>query len=202
MIDIFKNLINSFKNTDNLNIKINCKTNGFYHKLYCTSGTKNAIKNHNIDGIINNINYCFDNIVDDYLVFKDVGCIYLKCKTIEFKYYLNSKELLEQFNSYDEYLEYFITNVANYSRAIYPCYYHDWSKFNVAVQDDLSWIVVDLEEFIDNVDYTFSKEKLISDVVRRIVYRSKNYKYDEQYVDKYIREYFAKNSHLLDFVPG
>jgi hypothetical protein len=134
-----------------------------------------------------------------YQTWPEFGGVYLKCKPVKFVYYINSPELIAKFSSLEDYLDYALGKIIDFSRAVYPCHFNDWLRHNVAVQEDLSWVVVDLDdlleyrahivkqEIIDLLIYKLAREGGITDVDR---------------TRAHIKQYFINNPHELDFIKN
>ena len=204
MIDFFNNYINYLRtnNASDFKIKQCICVGDYFYKFYAGKDQRIFLEEQDPHRLIKAINKCGNGLVTDYKVWEDLGAVYLKCKKATYHYKLNQKELINKFNTFDEYLIYCIENVIKVSKEIYPSHFNDFGGGNVAVQEDLSWSVVDLEDMFEIM------EVCKKDWVNHISYRltanlemSINRDFDNVYAKKFILDYFKSNSHLLDFLP-
>ena len=196
-------------------IKYTILEDGYYHKFYRDEGNIcRYLATGNDDQLVTAINKTCNNLIKEYHAWPDIGAVYLKCKQVEFVYFLNSVQLINKFPHTDAYLEYVLTNIVAFSREIYPSLFDDWLPWNVAIQEDLSWIVVDLEEMFHKPREHFTKDDFITVVIYKLArdagrmdsinttqYVSRQgAQLDPEYVTDYIRQYFRTRPKILDFI--
>ena len=156
-----------------------------------------------VDDTITRINKVTNNIIVDYKTWPESNAIYLKCKIVKFHYKLNEVKLIKKFNNIDEYLLYCLDNVVNLSRELYPAYFGDWRGPNVAIQQDLSWILVDFED-IFNV-YSVTKTEFVNQAILNLLAGIPRDTiqagiYHEEYAKEFIQNYFKQNTDSLNFI--
>jgi len=131
---------------NNFTIKYNMLIDGYYHKFFAGNLIYRFLQQEDMSKLITSINKMGNNLIVQYETWPDLGGVYLKCKKVDFVYQLNTVELINKFDNTDAYLDHVIKNVLDFSREIYPCYFNDWNSWNVEIQEDLSWIVIDLDD--------------------------------------------------------
>lgn len=188
-------------------IKYTMLDNGYYHKFYKDQDNVGKfLQTGNIDQLVTAINTKCDNLIEQYHTWPDIGAVYLKCKKVDFVYLLNSHELINKFPHKDLYLKYVLDNIVDFSSAIYPSCFDDWLPWNIAIQEDLSWIVVDLEEMIHKPRHHYTGDDFIQEIIYKLARAparsdGTNYSHlDPVYIADYIRHYFHTRPNTLDFI--
>jgi len=183
---------------NNFTIKYNMLIDGYYHKFFAGNLIYRFLQQEDMSKLITSINKMGNNLIVQYETWPDLGGVYLKCKKVDFVYQLNTVELINKFDNTDAYLDYVIKNVLDFSREIYPCYFNDWNSWNVAIQEDLSWIVIDLDDM-----FQWNRVRITDqDFINELVYKTarKDGGLDTKYVEDYIRQHFVDNPNDLNFL--
>tara|TARA_B100000963_G_scaffold361273_1_gene395866 strand:- start:734 stop:1381 length:648 start_codon:yes stop_codon:yes gene_type:complete len=158
------------------------------------------------ENIIAKINKITNNLIVDYKTWPESNAIYLKCKIVKFHYTLHEVKLIKKFNNTDEYLLYCLDNVVNFSRELYPLYFGDWRGSNIAIQKDLSWILVDFED-IFNYQFGLTKNEFVNQAILNLVAGIPSDTvhagiYNEKYAKEFIQNYFEQNIDCLNFIKN
>lgn len=179
----------------------------YFHKFLIDDETlEDVFAQNDAHDIITKINKITNNIIVDYKTWPESNAIYLKCKIAKFHYRLHDIKLIKKFNNIDEYLLYCLDNVVNLSRELYPTYFGDWRGNNVAIQKDLSWILVDFED-IFNYQLGLTKHEFINQAILNLVAgvpvdTVQAGIYNEKYAKEFIQNYFKQNIDCLNFIKN
>ena len=178
----------------------------YFHKFLANDEQLEEIfLEYNAEELIAKINKITNNIIVDYKIWPESNAIYLKCKIAKFHYKLHEVELIKKFNNIDEYLLYCLDNVVNLSRELYPMYFADWRSGNVAIQEDLSWILVDFEDIFNF--YGLTKSEFINQATLNLiagipVNTVQAGIFHEEYAKEFIQNYFKQNIDCLNFIKN
>ena len=184
---------------DKYKIKYTIFCDGYYHKFIAGFDIYDFLEKGDVDKLVSAINKQCDNLIEQYQTWPELGGVYLKCKKVEFKYYLNSQELISKFDTLEDYLDYVLEKIIDFTREIYPCHFNDWLKHNVAIQEDLSWVVVDLDDMLEYRSH-IQKEEVI-ELLKYKVAREGG-EIDHKRAKDYIAKYFKDRPDALDFITG
>ena len=213
MIDYFEKNLEALarQGVTEFQAKYNMKKDGYYHKFIAGGITHAFLKHNDIDQMVTSVNRHCDNLIEQYKAWPELGGIYLKCRQVEFYHWLNTQELIDKFPNTDAYLDYVIKNATDFSRAVHPCHFNDWHTWNVAIQKDLSWIVVDMDDLIQCE--TTSAEVYETELIYKTARKGASFgnphipgesltggDLDPDYVEQYIKNYFIKNPDCLSFL--
>ena len=208
MLEYFENqikFINDSGFTDK-KIKQYFIADNYFHKFLANDEQLEEIfLEYNAEELIAKINKITNNLIVDYKVWPESNAIYLKCKIVKFHYKLHEVELIKKFNNIDEYLLYCLDNVVNLSRELYPMYFADWRSGNVAIQEDLSWILVDFEDIFNF--YGLTKSEFINQATLNLIAgipinTVQAGIFHEEYAKEFIQNYFKQNIDCLNFIKN
>lgn len=218
MIDYFENNLKTLSDLGvefghfDTQIKYNMQQDGYYHKFVASEDAYTFLKYGDIDQLVTSINNHCDNIIEQYETWPELGGVYLKTRKVEFYHWLNTQELIDKFPNTDAYLDYIIKNATDFSRAVYPCHFNDWHAWNVAIQKDLSWIIVDMDDMICWERAGMTPEAYEAELIYKTARKGKSFgdprsdktiaggDLDIDYVKQYIKNYFIKNPDCLSFL--
>jgi hypothetical protein len=199
MIEYFENNIKQMSalGADKYKIKYTIFSGGYYHKFIAGYDIHDFLARGDVHQLVKAINRQCNGLIADYQIWPEFGGVYLKCHKVDFVYYINSAELIEKFDSLEIYLEYALKKIIDFSRDIYPCHFNDWLKHNVAVQADLSWVVVDLDDMLEYRPHLIKR-----DVIDLLIYKlaREGGHIDTEKAKAYITKYFKDNPDALDFI--
>lgn len=182
--DFLTRLMND-DSSDNLQVKCVFRNGDYYYKFY-----KNEIyKNQGLDNLnileerVRIINSITDDNIQDYKIF-DNGIIYFQCKTVKSIVQAFEPKHRAMFKSEEDFKLDWIKNVTGLLEKMYPLYFADWSKHNVYIQPDLSWMLIDTEEILNHC------RKPWDDVCNRLEYSFlKICDNDKEFYNKHIDSY-------------
>ena len=208
MIEYFQNNLKNLtqRGVTDATIKYTIQADGYYHKFIAGDIAKSFLKYGNINKLIDSINKHSQNLIEEWESWPDFGAVYLKCRKVDFHYFLNTKELINKFDNTDAYLDYVINNATAFSRAVYPCHFNDWHSWNVAIQKDLSWIVIDMDDMIQWERHGLTQTAYATELIYKTARKGSSFgnvtggDLDKNYVEDYIRNYFVENPNRLDFI--
>ena len=207
MIEYFKNQVSLINdgNFKEKKIKQYFIADNYYHKfLMDDEQLGEAFAKTDIHDIIRRINKVSNNTIVDYEIWPKSNALYIKCKIAKFHYRIHEVELIKQFNNIDEYLTYCLDNIVRCSKELYPTYFGDWRGGNVAIQKDLSWVLVDYED-IFNCHLGLTKKEFISQTAKNMITgipanTVRLEMFDVDYAEEFTHNYFEKNADCLDFI--
>lgn len=112
----------------------------YYNDIYGSvdAGIQAAIK------IINSVD---SNIITDYK-YKHNYYLRLELKKIKPHYQLHSKELIEQFDSLEDYVVYLRDNINIRTEKLKPFFFVDYHYANIMIDKDLNWINIDHDDML------------------------------------------------------
>ena len=209
MIEYFRNQVSLINdgNFKEKKIKQYFIANNHYHKFLMDDEQLGEVfRNMDAHDIIRKINKVSNNTIVDYELWPESNALYIKCKIAKFHYKLHDIKLIKKFNNIDEYLTYCLDNVVSCSKELYPTYFGDWRGGNVAIQKDLSWILVDYED-IFNEYLGLTKKEFINGATANLLAgippdTIESELYDVDYAKEFIQSYFKKNVDCLDFIKN
>ena len=205
MDDYFLNIVEKLRELKNTDFKVKqiMHDDNYYYKFYAGDAHANFI-NENVDQIptlVKKINNATDGLIVEYNVYQDIGALFFKCKKINFKYKgIPNKELIEQFDSIDDYLIFCIENIINFSHHVWPSWTTDYAGNNIQVSEDLKWIVTDFDELFE-IRYSINKIDYIEHIANRLSRNTYNL-IKPNYARTFVKNYLQQSINKLDFIPG
>ena len=157
MINYFENKIKVLQNSnlENILIKEIFHDSKFYHKFYAREDLKRGYKELDFEKVISGINKFSNNIIIENKQWPEVGALYVKCRIAKYHYRVNNWQLIDRFDDIKSYYMYLCDKFIELHELTYPSQTDDLAYGNVAVQEDLSWDLVDFDYMFEphNIPY-------------------------------------------------
>ena len=164
----------------------------FYHKFYMRDELKNGYKELDFDKIISGINEFSNGMILSNKQWPENGAIYFKCIKAKYTYKINNQKLIDKFKDIETYYTWLCDNFIRLQNLTYPSQNDDLCYGNVAVQEDLSWKLVDFDVMFEE-GVTMEYREYVLRTALKFASANLPKKYNRDYAYNFISKYLLAN---------